>query len=86
MPGKSVRAGRVFRQGILPWRKMIGIPANHPAGLSSAPHRRTGAPAEQRANLAHTSHKTHDKSFPHTPTLSPGEAGGEGAEAVAWAR
>jgi len=23
---------------------MIGIPANHPAGLSSVPHRRTGAP------------------------------------------
>jgi len=23
---------------------MIGIPADHPAGLSSVPHRRTGAP------------------------------------------
>ena len=54
LPGKSVRAGRVFRQGILPLRKRIGIPADPPAGLSTDPHRRTGAPVEQRAFLART--------------------------------
>ena len=38
VPGKCVRAGRVFRRGILPRRKMIGIHADHPAGLSTGPH------------------------------------------------
>jgi hypothetical protein len=28
-----VRGGRAFRQGILPWRKGIGIHADSPAGL-----------------------------------------------------
>jgi hypothetical protein len=46
MPGKSVRVGRVFRSGLLPERKRIGILADPPAGLSSAPHRRTGAPGK----------------------------------------
>ena len=42
--GKFVRRGRAFRQGILPWRKGVDIPVDSPAGLSSPPHRRTGAP------------------------------------------
>jgi hypothetical protein len=31
-PFGSVRTGRAFRQGFLPWRKGIGIHANVPAG------------------------------------------------------
>ena len=41
MPNQSVRGGRAFRQGILPWRKGMGILAHSPCGaLSSTPHRR----------------------------------------------
>jgi hypothetical protein len=54
LPGKSVRRGRAFRQGILPWRKGVDIPVDSPAGLSSPPHRRTGGRVEQRAILART--------------------------------
>ena len=40
-PNQSVRGGRAFRQGILPWRKGMGIPAHSPCGaLSTTPHRR----------------------------------------------
>src|SRR5574337_1686131 len=75
-PARQVRGGRPgFSTGLLSGRKRIGIPADPPAGLSSVPHRRTGAPAEQRAILARTSHKTHVKGFPLTPTLSPGNRG-----------
>ncbi|WP_239945971.1 hypothetical protein [Dyella terrae] len=42
--GQFVRGGRAFRQGILPWRKGIGIHADSPAGLIVHPHRRTGGP------------------------------------------
>ena len=44
LPGKSVRRGRAFRTSILPVRKGVDIPVDSPAGLSSPPHRRTGAP------------------------------------------
>ncbi|GGY18441.1 hypothetical protein GCM10008098_08040 [Rhodanobacter panaciterrae] len=40
---------------------MIGIPADPPAGLSSAPHRRTGAPVKQRAIVARTLQKSQSK-------------------------
>ncbi|ULU27356.1 hypothetical protein DYST_04311 [Dyella terrae] len=43
--GQFVRGGRAFRQGLLPWRKGIGIPADSPAGLvvhPSPPHRGPG--------------------------------------------
>jgi hypothetical protein len=45
LPARQVREGRPgFSTGLLSGRKRIGIPADPPAGLSSVPHRRTGAP------------------------------------------
>jgi hypothetical protein len=63
--------------------KLAGIPAGHPAGFPTPARRCRGAPVKQRAIVARTVHKSQVKSFPLTPTLSPGVAGGEGAGAVA---
>ena len=61
-------------------------PASLPATLRAflrPPAAAEGAPVEQRAVVARTVHKSQIKSFPLTPTLSPGKAGGEGAGAAA---
>jgi len=58
MPGKSVRQGRAFRQGILPWRKGVDIPVDSPAGLSSPLTAAQGPWVEQRAILARTRYAT----------------------------
>ena len=54
--GQSVRGGRAFRQGLLPWRKGIGVLPIPLRAFSSTPHRRTGGPtvksAEPKARAA----------------------------------
>ncbi|RDD79796.1 hypothetical protein DVJ77_20230 [Dyella tabacisoli] len=54
LPCECVRLGRAFRQGFLPWRKVAGIHACHPAGLvvQASPLQR--GPEEQRASCAHS--------------------------------
>jgi hypothetical protein len=45
IPARQVReAGPGFSTGLLSWRKGIDIHVDPPAGLSTPPHRRTGAP------------------------------------------
>jgi hypothetical protein len=49
--GRQVReAGPGFSTGLLSGRKGADIPVGSPAGLSSPPHRRTGAPVEQQGH------------------------------------
>ncbi|WP_147269713.1 hypothetical protein [Rhodanobacter denitrificans] len=63
LSGKSVSRGRAFRQGILPWRKGIGIHAD--ARCAACRPRLTaaqGARVEQRAILARTFRKSRSKS------------------------
>ena len=47
--GQYVRGGRAFRQGILPWRKGIGVLPIPLRAFSSTPHRRTGGPKVKSA-------------------------------------
>jgi hypothetical protein len=59
LPGKSVSRGRAFRQGILPWRKGIGIHAD--ARCAACRPRLTAAQGprvEQRAILVRTRYAT----------------------------
>ena len=84
LPGihaRQVREGRPgFSTGLLSWRKRIGIHANAPAGLSTVPHRRTGAPVGQRAIVARTRWKAEK---PKSRSKSAAERGGLLAAAVA---
>jgi hypothetical protein len=62
LPGKSVSRGRAFRQGILPWRKGIGIHAD--ARYAAYRPRLTAAQGprvEQRAIVARTFQKSQSK-------------------------
>ena len=47
-PSEIVRGGRAFRQGVLPWRKGIGIHADSPGGLLAPYHSPHKGPGDQR--------------------------------------
>jgi hypothetical protein len=84
MGGKSVSRGRAFRTGILPVRKGVDIPVD--SRYAACRPRLTaaqGTPGRAAGHRGPHSVKSQIKSFPLTPTLSPGKAGGEGVEAVA---
>ncbi len=52
MGGKSVRRGRAFRRRLRVLAKRSRPPVDSPAGLSSPPHRRTGAPGRAARHRA----------------------------------
>src|SRR6185437_8901745 len=57
LPCESVSLGRAFRRGSCPGEKCAASLPHTLRAFSSESHRRTGAPAEQRASCAHSSEK-----------------------------
>ena|SRR6185312_6238867 len=61
LPSGCVSLGRAFRRGSCPGEKCAASLPHTLRAFSSEPHRRTGAPAEQRASCAHSSEKPQQK-------------------------
>jgi hypothetical protein len=61
LPSGCVSLGRAFRRGSCPGEKCAASLPHSLRAFSSEPHRRTGAPAEQRASCAHFSKEQHQE-------------------------
>ncbi len=64
LPGKSVRAGRVFRPDSCPVEKGSTSLSSPLRALSSDPHRRTGDPEQRARSCAHSSNNRPACGFP----------------------